>query len=87
MTSIYVNPKSVVFAVPYSDNNGDKISITYTENKPDIIIKAVDYILIDKDNIQWLIDALQDVLQLHKEADKIAALKLGKPEFPADRAT
>lgn len=62
-TSAYLNhiPKELQYAIPYSDNSGDKIRITYLKDKPDIKIEGIDSILIDKADINWLIKALEDM--------------------------
>lgn len=62
-TSLCLNhiPKEVQYAILYSDNSGDKIRITYLKDRPDIRIEAIDSILIDKADINWLIEALEDM--------------------------
>ena len=60
----------VEFSQPYSDGSGDRIKINYSEKQADIRIETTDFVLIDKSDIEWLIEVLQDVKRLHSETIK-----------------
>lgn len=67
MASLYQRPNRVEYSKPYSDDSGDRIKIIYSSRETDIKIETVDYININKEDLEWLIDVLQDIKRLHSE--------------------
>lgn len=70
MVNLYQKPKVVEFSQPYSGGSGDRIKVNYSEKQADIKIETTDFILVDKSDIGWLIEVLQDVKRLHLETIK-----------------
>lgn len=67
MANLYQKPKVVEFSQTYSDGSGDRIKVNYSEKQADVRIETTDFILVDKSDIEWLIEVLQDVKRLHLE--------------------
>ena len=64
---MYQSPSILEFALPHSDGNGTRLRVSYQNKKADITLFAVDSILVDKKDLEWLIDVLQDVNRLCEE--------------------
>lgn len=69
MASIYMKPSNVEFKLPFSDGSCSKLRIAYDAKKAVVEIESIDTIFIDKEDLGWLIDVLEDIKTLHKESD------------------
>ena len=68
MANIYMKPSNVEFKLPFPDGSC-RLLIAYDAKKAVIEIKSIDTFFIDKEDLGWLIDVLQDIKTLHKESD------------------
>lgn len=66
-TYLDVLPKEVVYSLPYSDNSGDYLKVTFLATANEIEIEQHDSVAITRDKVEWLRDVLEDVLRLIKE--------------------
>jgi len=52
----------IKYRIPFDDNSGDKNSVYYDSDLYDITIKDTSSsVLVDKQNIDWLIAVLEDI--------------------------
>lgn len=72
MANLYQKPKRVEYSMPYKDSDEERINVTYSENQADIRIETMGSILIDKLDLEWLIDVLRDIRTLRDEELKNA---------------
>mgnify|MGYP000246371891 CR=1 FL=1 len=67
MANIYVKPSNVEFSLPYSDGSGNRLRIAYEAKKAEVEIESIDTISVNKEDLEWIIDVLQDIKRLHQE--------------------
>ena len=72
MANLYQKPKRVEYSMPYKGSDEERINVTYSENQADIRIETMGSILIDKLDLEWLIDVLRDIRTLRDEELKNA---------------
>ena len=68
MANIYMKPSNVEFKLPFP-SGCIKLRIAYDAQKAVVEMESIDTIFIDKEDLGWLIDVLQDIKTLHKESD------------------
>jgi hypothetical protein len=70
---LHTKPTEIKFSLNYSDNSGERISISLTSKQKDILIKdgiSNDGSLVSVDYLDWLIQTLQDVKQIVQFSNK-----------------
>ncbi len=67
MPSIYVIPDKISFSIPYSDNSGERIKVDYALKSKEIAITTTDVVWINRGDIPWLIEVLQDINRIDNE--------------------
>jgi len=60
-------PDSISFSLPYSDNSGERLTVSISVKKKDVFIKdSGEGVLIRVEDIEWLREALSDINQIIK---------------------
>jgi hypothetical protein len=70
--AIYNTPTNIDFSLPHSDGDGERIKVSSNASKSYITIQTDDDIFVDKSDIGWLINILQDMKKLYEESKNTA---------------
>lgn len=71
MSYIRNKPKEATFSLPFSDNSGERLKVMIYGKMTDVSIGDVgSSILVSVEDIQWLRQTLDDVLQITKMEDE-----------------
>jgi len=64
-------PDSIKFSLPYSDNSGERLVISLSDKKNDVVIKdGNDTCLIPVEDIEWVRQALDDIKSIIKMSEE-----------------
>ena len=64
-------PDSIKFSLPYSDNSGERLVISLSDKKNDVLIKdGNDACLIPVEDIEWVRQALDDIKSIIKMSEE-----------------
>lgn len=64
-----VLPGEMKFSLPYGDGSGERLSVQFLQNKPDIIIRDNERVQVRKSDIDWLINVLQTIKEVCEAED------------------
>lgn len=68
MAYIYGKPDELKYKLDYSDNSGERLSVSIFNKWQDVNIKqSNDLILVPVDDLDWLIEVLHDIKRLAEE--------------------